>query len=162
MNIDTEKAKKYLADVQDTHQARAGERGGRYGLVHEDGTPCNAETIESCPHEKKAVQADELEPDAEGQESNQEEEPSREQEAEENAQWQLENIADWAAFGFGDALEKMKEYEDHVFNDRLDTSWVSDKQLELVKQAKDLQDDYWDLMSKMRELLDRARQLGSH
>lgn len=158
MNIDTEKAKRYLADVQDTHQARAGERGGKYGLVHEDGTPCNAETIESCPHEKKAVQADELEPDAEGQESNQEEEPSPEQEAEERAKQQLENIADWVVFGLDDALESMKEHEDYVF-DRVDTSWVSDKQSEMAKQAKDLQDEYWDLMSKMRELLDRARQL---
>ena len=158
MSVNIEKAKKYLADVQDTHQARAGERGGKYGLVHEDGTPCNAETIESCPHEKKAVQADELEPDAEGQESNQEEEPSREQEAEERAKQQLENIADWMVFGLDDALESMKEHEDYVF-DRVDTSWVSDKQSEMAKQAKDLQDDYWDLMSKMRELMDRARQL---
>ena len=160
MNIDLNKAKKYLADVQDTHQARAGERGGKYGLVHEDGTPCNAEKIESCPHEKKAVQADELEPEAEGQESNQEEEPSPEQEAEENAKQQLENIAEWMVFGLDAALESMKEHEDYVF-DRVDTSWVSDKQSEMTKQAKDLQDDYWDLMSKMRELLDRARQISA-
>lgn len=51
MNI--AKAKKYLDGV-------AQDKVGKYGLEHTDGTPCDAKTVESCPHNKKAQRADDL------------------------------------------------------------------------------------------------------
>lgn len=47
-----------LVDAEDVHRAGPGERGGKYGLVHENGTPCDAETPDSCPEEKAQVEAD--------------------------------------------------------------------------------------------------------
>ena len=63
-----------LVDAEDVHRAGPGERGGKYGLVHENGTPCDAETPDSCPEEKSQVEADLL---GVGQKKRTEDMPSR-------------------------------------------------------------------------------------
>lgn len=63
-----------LVDTEDVHRAGPGERGGKYGLVHENGTPCDAETPDSCPEEKAQVEADLL---GVGQKKRTEDMPSR-------------------------------------------------------------------------------------